>query len=524
MKVRDNYTVSLYIRLSSEDEIEGESNSVKNQRDLLTEFVSKHPELSGCRLVEHCDDGYSGVNFNRPGVNKMLEKVRKGEIHCIVVKDFSRFGRSYIEVGDYLEQVFPFLDVRFISVNDNYDSDNKSGTIGDIEVALRTLIYDLYSKDLSQKVKSGRLAKIKRGEFTSSYAPYGYKKSEENKHKLVIDEDAAKVVRYIFELAASGKKVTEIARVLNAEKIPSPNEYKALTNSGRNWAWASTTGTLWEGHSLSKFFRDERYIGSTVGGKTERITVGNPKVRFVDRDEWIVVPNTHEPIISKELFDKVGAMFLNIKQDKPKAYRIFHRKIRCHHCNRVMARVNKKGGSYECRTLLSADSPDCFDGNITEESIKDAVLSAIQTQAKLFNKAEKLKQKHLKALEGKTVDFRQSIRQLEADIVKLNIAKQEHYESYKDGKILKDDYLCKREAIIGQISEINSRIEALSANLSAFSEQSKGQQPLQNEWDNAINIKELNREIVDSLIESIIVFDSERIEIRWKFADGYLGM
>lgn len=207
-----------YIRLSSADEDthygdKQESNSVRHQRMLLDHYLETHPEFQGYTVLEFQDDGHSGTNFERPGVKALLDKVRRREIDCVIVKDFSRFGRNYVEVGDYLEQVFPFLGVRFISVNDGYDSnEHPYGVAGDINSGLRNLINELYSRDISRKVKDARRQYAQRGQCVAAYPIYGYVKSEEDHRKLILDESAAKVVRRIFEQCVEGQTPTDIAR------------------------------------------------------------------------------------------------------------------------------------------------------------------------------------------------------------------------------------------------------------------------------------------------------------------------
>lgn len=273
------------MRISLEDKGLGESCSIKNQRILLNQFLDGHKTLAGRRRVEICDDGYSGTNFQRPGILEMLALAGRQEICCVVVKDFSRFGRNYIEVGDYLEQTFPSLGLRFISVGDGYDSAAEGP---DFDAALRNLLNDLYSKDLSIKCKSGKISKMRQGSFTSPFAPYGYVKSVENKGKLVAKPATAEVVRLIFKLAADGKKPTEIAEVLNLRGFLSPR------------------GNLWGGSTIHRILRDERYTGDMVSRKTERMVVGNPNLlKVLSKEDWIVVPNTHEAIISKDLFERV---------------------------------------------------------------------------------------------------------------------------------------------------------------------------------------------------------------------------
>lgn len=211
-----------YLRVSLEDENTGESESISNQRDLIGCYLKQHPEFTAYKVMEVVDDGHSGTNFDRPGIKRVLELVRQRKVAAILVKDLSRFGRNYKEVGSYLEQVFPFLGVRFISVNDGYDSNEYIGSTGGLDIACKALVHDLYSRDISRKVKSSRYARLRRGDYFCSVAPYGYVKSSEDKHRLVIDPPAAKVVRRIFDMTLAGFCTTEIARTLNLEDVPSP--------------------------------------------------------------------------------------------------------------------------------------------------------------------------------------------------------------------------------------------------------------------------------------------------------------
>lgn len=203
-----------YLRVSLEDENTGESESISNQRDLIGCYLKQHPEFTAYKVMEVVDDGHSGTNFDRPGIKRVLELVRQRKVAAILVKDLSRFGRNYKEVGSYLEQVFPFLGVRFISVNDGYDSNEYIGSTGGLDIACKALVHDLYSRDISRKVKSSRYARLRRGDYFCSVAPYGYVKSSEDKHRLVIDPPAAKVVRRIFDMTLAGFCTTEIARTL----------------------------------------------------------------------------------------------------------------------------------------------------------------------------------------------------------------------------------------------------------------------------------------------------------------------
>ena len=253
---------AMYLRISSEDADlrtgeKDESESISNQRSLLREYVSGHAELAGSEILEFCDDGWSGTNFERPAVKELLEQVRRGQINCIVVKDLSRFGRDYLTVGDYISRVFPFLGVRFISINDGFDSSNPLD-IDSLDTSFRTLIYDLYSRDLSRRVKSAKKARAERGAFLSPYAPYGYVKDPEDKNHLLVDTEAAEVIRRIFQMAADGAKTWEIAAALNGDGVSSPKNYKVEAGCTRK-PWRSIQEeNFWTASLVAKFLRDER--------------------------------------------------------------------------------------------------------------------------------------------------------------------------------------------------------------------------------------------------------------------------
>ena len=213
-------TIALYMRISSEDANEGESFSIGHQRDLLYHFVKSRREFDGCTVMEFLDDGYTGTNFDRPGVQKMLS-MAGNPIQCIIVKDFSRFGRNLIDVGDYLDQIFPFLGVRFIAVNENYDSKNSIGSSVSLDVSLKAMVYEMYSRDISEKIRCMQQAKMKKGEYLCAIAFYGYKRSQTRKNSLEIDGQAAGIVRRIFQMAVDGMEPTQIALRLNTEGIRS---------------------------------------------------------------------------------------------------------------------------------------------------------------------------------------------------------------------------------------------------------------------------------------------------------------
>ena len=260
--------VAIYLRLSQEDmdkrtsQIKDESNSISAQRLLLTRHLDLDPLLSRLPRLEFCDDGYTGTSFDRPQFSRMIEQVKHGEISCIVVKDLSRFGRDYLEVGDYLEHIFPFLGVRFVAVNDHYDSMKHSGKTIGMDVAFKNLIYDYYCKDLSKKVKSAMGMKQREARYVSC-APYGYQICPTEKHQLVIDQEAAVIVRRIFLDVIAGKTTSQIAKELNSESVATPAEHKSIRRR------ADRKAPQWTHHMILNIIENLKYTGTMVNHTRE---------------------------------------------------------------------------------------------------------------------------------------------------------------------------------------------------------------------------------------------------------------
>ena len=292
-------TVALYLRISKDDfnKNKKESNSILNQRLLLKSFVQNHPQLSHSTMLEIVDDGYSGVHFQRPGIITLLDMAKKRMIDCIVVKDFSRFGRNYLEVGNYLEQVFPKLGIRFFSVNDQFDSFYGLGAAGSIEVGFKNIIYEAYSKDLSTKVKTARKTKAQQGKFITAFAPFGYLKGTKN--NLVLDPECAPIVQRIFRLFCSGMGQTEIAKQFNKEGILCPRNIRK--KRGERLGKFKNEVSVWRAGTICHILSDQRYTGDAIFGKT------------ISKKECIVVSNIHPAIITRDEFE--------IAQTKKKQYK-----------------------------------------------------------------------------------------------------------------------------------------------------------------------------------------------------------
>lgn len=515
-------TTAIYLRISSEDVDlkageKDESESISNQRRLLRDYVSAHADLSVSEILEFCDDGWSGTNFERPAIKELLELVKRGKINCIVVKDLSRFGRDYITVGDYISRVFPFLGVRFISVNDGFDSINPQD-IDSLDTSFRTLIYDLYSRDLSRKVRSARKARAERGAFLSPYAPYGYIKDPENKNHLLVDEEAAFVIQHIFQRAADGLKTWEIAAELNGDGVISPKNYKIGAGCTRT-PWRSIQeDNFWTSGLVAKFLRDERYIGKVVFGKRVRDTVGSTHTVKVSRNDWIVVPDSHEAIVSEALFEAAQACMREYREcaSPTDSGKPLKRKVICGVCGHVMKRDGKKKASYSCDTRRLNTRFDCPDEKVPEADILDAVIDTIHVYAQYAVSIDRL----LRARQNqRQLDRKQAQRQLQTLQIKkeqLNKRLQDLYEQLVEGELSRENFAAQKKSIANRMEEISRTISELERKASSDDESSNA---LIKKFKSYADITALTREISKDLLKSVTIYPDGYMDIQLNLAD-----
>ncbi len=345
--------IALYMRLSKEDTyLQQESNSIYYQRTMLREYVSKH--FKEYQLLEFVDDGYSGVHFNRPSAAKLLEYVRMKLVDCIIVKDFSRFSRNYIELGSYVEQIFPFVGIRFISVNDHYDSEQTQGGIGNIDIPFKFLLYDLYSKDLSVKVKTALNARKEKGKYSSANSPFGYEKGKEDRYMLFIKEDEAVVVRRIFDMALSGYTCVQIAKQFNKESIKTPKQFKMETNGVK----INREVFEWHSSAICHILKNEIYIGNIVYGKYYKKEVGG-KNYLKPRSEWKVYHNHHKPIITQQVFEKVQKNTKNTKSYEIHKKHPLTGKLLCN-CGKKLQLKKGINAYFRCPYIYVTARSDCI--------------------------------------------------------------------------------------------------------------------------------------------------------------------
>ena len=506
MQMGKKYRIAIYLRLSKEDEsVRDESNSITNQRVMLMEYVKKNFEIK-----EFVDDGFSGTNFQRPEVTEMLNQIRDGKIDCVIVKDFSRFSRDYIELGSYLDQIFPFLGVRFLSLNDNYDSAKHKGNTTELDISFKGLMYDLYSKDLSVKIKSSLSTRKEQGQYVSANTPFGYVKDPYDRHKLVIAEDEAEVVRRIFSLTLEEKTSSDIARLFNQERIPTPIEFKI--EKGQTSRIPLGDRFQWEPPMIHSILKNNVYAGDMVYDKYYKDEVGGKK-HLKPRNEWKVYKDHHTAIVSRNDFEKVqkeqkrtGNGKLNSRANRhPLQGKVF-----CGGCKRAM-RLRKSGLNpyFSCKhRYVYSDTWNCVSSvnlMFLEQFVLYKIESELSTQKNLEKmkviKADEIREKINVLIKDKEVLARRKAvlqRKRFEDYEKAVFNKEFHFQtdvtmSHVEEKIIKID---------AEIDRLEKEIPRKSEIASFF---------------NGRYRTEITAELVETFIQKIIVYDEEHIEIEWKY-------
>ncbi len=380
------YNAAVYARLSKEDERAGDSVSIESQVAMLTKYVSDN---GWEHTATYKDDGYSGTSFDRPGFSEMMSRVRKGEINLVVVKDLSRFGRDYLEVGQYIDVIFPALGCRFIAVNDNVDTIRNSN---DMMAIFKNVMNDFYARDTSAKIRAVRKSSCRSGNYMGAFAPYGYVKDPADKHKFLIDEPAAEVVRWIFTLRAGGIGCPKIARELNEKGILPPRTYYFDAKGQANPF--GRTNRKWNDCTVRRILENEAYLGHTVQHKEERFSYKDHRTRAVPPDEWIRVENTHEPIITKELWDEcrmVDSLNSRPRQSKMREVSLFSGLLYCADCGfamrcQVTVRKRRDGTkacyeAYMCGSYSRSGHTACTTHYILKSVLAELVFSDIQARA-----------------------------------------------------------------------------------------------------------------------------------------------
>ena len=533
------YHASIYLRLSKEDGdvttgSKNESNSISNQKSLIMDFLKDKHDIQVVSTRE--DDGYSGVDFNRPSFQLMLEDVKKGIIDCIIVKDLSRFGRNYIEVGRYLEKLFPMLGVRFIAVNDNYDSLNVD-TAHDIVMPFKNLINDSYCRDLSVKIRSHLAVKRKNGEFIGAFACYGYLKDPENKNQLIIDTYAGPVVQDIFRMKINGFSQYKIAEVLNEQGILSPMEYKRSIGVRFETSFKVNPKATWSAKAVSRILTNEVYTGVLVQGKQ---TTPNHKVKVrqaVEEKDWVRIENTHIPLIDPCLFEIVQTLLERDTRTSPKADLVFPLAglLYCGDCGQPMVRKtttyslkgagdvpSQKYAYFVCQGQSTEKS--CSWHRMREKELLDAVLQAVNHHVRNVLDTEKALRDidTAPSVQFLIQKYEGHIEKKEAELKKAEKLKVGIYEDLKDGLLDKSEYLKLKQEFDGRIQDATDAIRSLRQEIISLQENHSQHYAWMDYFKEFGELQELTRWAAAITINRILVFEDNRIKIVFNFEDAFM--
>lgn len=519
-KVLRLFNVAIYIRLSREDGDKEESDSVGNQRKLLTEYVNKQDDF--ILYDVYIDDGFTGTNFNRPDFHRMIADIEDGKVNCVVVKDLSRFGRDYIDTGRYLERVFPELGVRFISVTDNIDSNKQAY---DMLLPIKNIFNEQYARDISNKIQATVKSKQKAGEFIGAFTSYGYKKSPVNKNKLVIDEYAADVVRRIFSMYLQGIGKQSIAKALNAEGILCPSEYKKLNGENYKNCNRLKTTSYWTYSTIKIMLQNEMYIGNMIQGKKHQRM--RSKQRMVDKENWIRVENTHEPIIDRDTWDKVQKLLTKKHRDidLETNKNIFAGFIKCGDCGRAMMKNfwrktdGSKSYSFYCGTYKRSGKDYCSPHTLPFQVLNDIVLGDLKAIVRSVEDLQELVKKQSLTASRIKKSADTELVKLKAELERVKKLKKSIYEDYKDELISKDEYFSYREDYGQKETLYAKQIEALEAKKKDNVTEDIFQTPWLRRLLELKDIEELDRDIVVEMIDEIIVYENRKIKIRYNFGN-----
>ena len=503
------YLVGCYERLSREDGDKPESDSIANQHNFNEDFCAGQ---NGFCIVKHyVDDGYTGTNFQRPGFLKLVADIEAGHINCVVVKDLSRFGRDYIDMGFYLERFFPNKDVRFIAINDHVDS--LKGPY-DMMLPLKNVFNTQYAKDISDKVRSSFKAKQHRGEFVGAFAGYGYLKDPENHNHLVVDPVAAKVVQRIFTMAAAGLGQVRIAKTLNDEHIPCPSAYKKLMGMKYTNSHKLEGTTYWTYATIHRMLQNEMYLGNMVQARSVRHAM-HGKAKKAARENWTVVSGTHEAIISRELWDAVQAQVAkNSRQlDFQSNVGLFAGFLKCADCGRAMSKTTRADRiTYSCGSYHRYGKTVCSPHYIAQADLETILLTDLNRIIDAVADLKQLAEENRDTATAATPRIHEENR-LRSALERIRRLKKSAYEDYRDQILSKDEFLRYKADYDAQEQTLQQQIDSCTE---------PDPPVLTQPWVDKLltlgHLTELDRMTLAQTVKEIRIYEEKHIEITYLFS------
>lgn len=521
---KETYRACIYTRLSRDDGDKPESDSIANQRALIRDYLKQHKEIT--IVSEHSDDGYSGVNFERPGFAEMMDEIREGKVDCVVVKDLSRFGRNYIEAGNYIEKVFPFMGVRFIAINDSYDSSDKSQS-DSLVIPFKNLINDAYCKDISVKIRSQLEIKRKKGEYIGAFVVYGYVKDPEDHNRIIVDTYAAEVVRAIFRWKMAGMSQNRIADKLNSQGVLCPMEYKLSMGVKVQTNFRVHKQAKWSAVSVTRILTNELYTGVLLQGKSSTPNYKVKKRFDKEQSEWIRIENAHEAIITAGEFETVQELLgkdTRISPDEEALYPLAGYVV-CGDCGQNMVRKTiprrgKKYVYYVCSTNKAKKG--CSSHSISENKLMDAVLHVIKEQISTVMRIEGLLEmaQSLPENQRNIFNYDAQIVKLQEEIERNKGFRMKLYESLEEGMIDKDEYFIFKKNYSDKISLAEKNIQSLEAERDAAVEKNAADYSWVDAFKKYEGIGRVERQVVVNLISEIRVYEGNVVEIDFQHNDA----
>ena len=527
MKAKEYYYAAIYLRLSRDDKDldsgRAESNSIRSQRDMIRSYIKQQDDMEIYDI--YVDDGFSGTNFDRPEFRRMMEDIEAGNVNCVVVKDLSRLGRDYIEAGRLIQKTFPAFSVRFIALTDHFDSLTADSNETSLVVPVKNFVNDAYARDISGKVRSHQKIKRENGDFIGAFAVFGYKKSGDNKNRLVPDEYAASIVKKIFAWKIEGYSNLAIAGLLDGMGIPSPMEYKKMQGEKFRTGFAAGIKAKWSAVAVKRILTNESYTGTLVQGKEERINYKIKKSVRKPEGEWTKVQGTHEAIISKEDFlivQELSRVDTRAGIGDKKAH-MYAGLLFCGDCMEPMVRrVNRYKGRETVSFICSAKNKDgtCSRHTIAEEDLHCLVLTGLRQQISLFLDKGRV----LDGMERMEIPF-EEVTAFDKEIVKLRIEQDRYfnlrsglYEDWKKGVITGEDFKNFREIYEERCRELQQDIEKQEETIKKLFRSGIAAGSNLERMKNAMQITELDRMTLVSFVKRILVYEDKRVylELRHK--------
>lgn len=516
--------LAFYLRLSMSDgdlgkDNKDESNSIENQRLLLKSYLDASEELDG-EVCEYVDDGYSGTNFNRPSFIRMIEDAKRGKISTILVKDLSRLGRDYIGVGDYLEQIFPVLGIRFIAVNSHYDSNKLIGKTMGLDMAVSNLVNSLYSRDCSKKVKSGLHARWKNGYSTTGRLPYGFVKDKSARGGWAVDAEPAKVIRQIFEKANGGWSTRMIADSLNEQGILTPGKYRESKEMYGGNHKTPDSERLWDVGMIRTILVRYEYTGAFVQNYREKVSVGSNVTRAVPEDKRVIIEDAHDAIIAKEEYENAQIAIRQMNKPKFKINNEYPLRglIRCGVCRLSMTYLELAYEPvYYCphKKKVGRHS-DCCGDYIPAVHIDEAVWRMLRQQLNQLHDFG-IQMELRKGRETKKGSL--DCKQMRSEIDKLKAERIRQYEAYAEGILSREQYLVKKSALTAAVESLQGKLERLNTMIEDEDRFTGELALMKQKAGESMGNDRLTRELAEAFIDTVYVYDSRHIEVVFKFED-----